>query len=269
MNHNINEAGNMAQSHSTISATTNAFATVVLMGHRGKGVLFEDGTLMLQRQGSSDNFHVGINGAALEVRVWPNGANSQLFFEDGRGGPQHHANGKYHREPSDGTHPLPGKLIRDVLNRIELHTKTRLSGIRQQFAAYMFGWGSKDTELLLLRFRYESATRTLIEAGTGTAVARLPRTPGDDEVAGFDETAVAILATEAPAVEALTEALRKGFHECDRKNGVDYCMRRLTWLASAMYEEKRPGTLFEAFVLKTDAESPAQLLGPETEQLAA
>ena len=257
------------QSNSATSAIASGFATVVLLGHRGKGVLFEDGTVMLQRQGSSENFHVGVNGVGLEVRVWPNGASSFLFFEDGQGGPQHRSDGKYHRAPSDGTHPLPGKLVRDVLNRIELHTNSRPSGIRQQFAAYMFGWGSKETDLLLLRFRYDSETRTLIEAGTGTVVARLPETAGGDAVAGFDETAVAVLATDAPAAEALNDALRKGFHECDRKNGVDYCMRRLTWLASAMYEEKHAGALFEAFVLKADAESPEQLLEPETEKLAA
>jgi hypothetical protein len=50
-----------------------------------------------------------------------------------------------------------------------------------------------------------------------------------------------------PQQPAFLKALNKGFHDCDRKKGVDYCRERLTWLAGEYYK-RRQGQLE---VLKT------------------
>lgn len=241
--------------NSTLS-TTARFATAMIKC-AGAGVQFADGTLMLRRQGIGDTGTVGIFGVGVCVSIGSSDATLAISFEERAGGPQHNTRAKYKRQAGDHSNPFPAKLVDDLLDRIEELSKQRPLGVHQQLAAYMYGMGEKSPDIHLLRLRYDSATRTLVEAGSGNTVARL--TGRADYAAVFSVSSVEVVATDASTGHALEQALRQGFYECDTARGIDYCMRRLTWLASAYYEELQSGALYEAFVLNVDVETPGQL----------
>lgn len=48
----------------------------------------------------------------------------------------------------------------------------------------------------------------------------------------------------------IENALRTGFHQCDRKRGADYCKRRLAWLAGQNAITEFEGNISLAFVNK-------------------
>lgn len=263
--------------------TQNTFSITRLIGGGGKGIRLVDGTHMLQRQGCSSTINGKIGAAFLEVRLAVPYCVSELFYEDGDHGPQHNARGRYSAGDFMNPHDIiPGSLVEDALNWIEATTRRRPGAIRQQIHAYMFGFGtpphqhakalagigapgwvdSPARDLLLLRFRYDSGTQSVIDAQSNSVVAKLPETSSSALPGTFDPSTVEVTSDDAEASATLLKALRIGFHQCDTRRGSDYCMRRLTWLAAALFQEAYPGREIEVFVLADDAETPASLVEP-------
>jgi hypothetical protein len=230
-----------------------------IVPRRGKGVLFADGTQMLQRQGIANTITGNLGKGHLEIRLTSTYANSELFYEEGAG-PQRIAQHRYNNLGDSG-YIAPVRLQEEALDWIERETRERPAGIRQQVLSYMFS--SRDCRLsscaddiLLMRYRYDSATRSIYDIDGNSPIAefvsdRDPFVPGD---VWLDKPAM-----ESDTSDAFERALRTGFHQCDIRQGVDYCMRRLAWLASEYFLESNSGRKTFTYVLKRDAEHPAEL----------
>jgi hypothetical protein len=238
------------------------YRTTRIIAGTKQGIKFADGTHMLQRRGTSGTIHGSIGRAFLEVHQSTPTFHSKLFFQNDNIEQQHQAAGRYslYGDESVGN-ILPGKLIEESLNWVEVHTGNRPGTIRQQVHAYMFGWrpGAIADDLLLLRFRYDSERQVLVDIDNETILATI--VPSD--LTWFDTGNVDVIAQDTVARASIDRALQIGFHQCDTKRGVDYCMRRLTWFASEFFHEAMADTAIEVFVLGDDAETPATLREPQ------
>jgi len=242
--------------------TMQDFQFAHIVPHRGKGVLFADGTQMLQRQGIANTINGNLGKGHLEVRLTAVRARSDLFYEAGPGSAQHVATKEYFSLGDSPEYIAPVKLQEEALNWIERETCDRPAGIRQQVLSYVFS--SRDSRLsncaddiLLLRYRYDSATRSIYDVDGDSPIAEF----GSDRENPFVVSAVSLdkLVMDVDTATAFEKALRIGFHQCDINQGVDYCMRRLSWLASGYFLEMNNGKKTFTYVLKRDAEHPAEL----------
>jgi hypothetical protein len=238
------------------------FQYAQIVPNRGKGVLFADGTQMLQRQGVANAISGNLGKVHLEVRLMATHARSELFYEEVPGASQHVARGDYISVGDSPAYIAPVRLQEEALDWIEHETHERPAGIRQQVLSYMFS--SRDSRLsncaddiLLMRYRYDSSTRSIYDIDGKSPIAEFlsdrehPSVPGD---VWLDR-----LAMESDTAGAFEKALRSGFHQCDHRQGVDYCMRRLAWLASGTFLEMNTGKRTFTYVLKRDTEHPAEL----------
>ena len=242
--------------------TDSVYRTTKIIAGSKQGIKLADGTHMLQRRGTSGTIHGSIGKAFLEVHQSNPSFHSELFFQNGNMGPQHQARGRYSLcgDESIGN-ILPGQLIEESLNWVEAHSGDRPGTIRQQVHAYMFGWrpSAIADDVLLLRFRYDSQRQVVVDIDNETILAKVE--PSD--LTYFNTENVEVIAQDAVARASIVRALQIGFHQCDTKKGVDYCMRRLTWLGSEYFHEAMAETVIEVFVLSDDAETPARLREPE------
>jgi hypothetical protein len=238
------------------------FQVTQIVPQRGKGVLFADGTQMLQRQGIANTINGDLGKGHLEVRLMATHAHSELFYEACPGASQQISNGWYYSLGDSSAYIAPVRLQEEALNWIERETRERPAGIRQQVLSYMFS--SRDSRLsncaddiLLMRYRYDSATRSIYDIDGDAPIAEFfsdwkhPFVPSE---VWLDK-----LAMKSDTAAAFEKALRTGFHQCDIRQGVDYCMRRLAWLASGIFLEMNNGEKTFTYVLKRDAEHPAEL----------
>ena len=118
----------------------------------------------------------------------------------------------------------PVRLYEDALDWIELETGERPTGISQQVVGYTLS--SRDSrlsncanEILLTRYRYDSATRSIYDVNEDSPVAGLFSDQGNPFV-------VRDIWLDRPAMEGDTEAafekaLRTGFQHCDLRQGID------------------------------------------------
>lgn len=240
------------------------FAHVV--PHRGHGVAFADGTVMLQRQGWSTTLNGNLGRGHLEIHLCDNYVAAQLFYLDGSAGPQLSAHNRYssgrYRNPDDPNIVAPVKLQEDALNWIERTTHERLAGIRQDVCAYMYSEdypgkpGHDANDILLMRYRYDSATRGIFDIDADTQIAEFT---SERKFAAGDVSLDRDLMDDE-SVEAFEKVLRPNcFHATDVRQGIDHCMRRLAWLASEYYLDLNHGKKTFTYVLKRDAEHPAEL----------
>lgn len=240
-----------------------AFGTTTIIAGSRQGIKFADGTHMLQRRGSSGTIHGSLGKAFLEVHQSCPSFHSDLSYHDGSLGPQHRAKGRYWRGADEAeSNILPSKLIEEALNWVEVHASDRPGTIRQQVHAYMFGWSANaiSDDLLLLRFRYDSQRQSVVDIDNETVLAKVTAS----DPTQFNTEIVDVVAQNAVARASLVRALQLGFHQGDAKSGVDYCMRRLTWLGSEYFHEAMSEKAIDVFVLRDDAETPATLHEPET-----
>jgi len=239
------------------------------------GAWFADGTYMLERQGSSATIRGQLDQVWIEVNV----CNSVRFYSKlyhevschpftRTGNIAHQSQGIYSLQyESEQSKPLlPEQLITETLDWAEVQTGKRPVGIRQQVHAYMYGFHDLSThrdkdDILLIPFRYDSTVQSVLDI-EGKIVAHL----SEFEEKGFSSQHVEVMSTMPSIKDAFDKALRIGFHQCDTKRGGDYCMRRLTWLASQYHlKEFTPaGEIRPVFVLSNDAESPAVLIPHES-----
>lgn len=234
------------------------------------GAWFADGTYMLERQGCSATIRGQLGQVWIEVNVCHNERfYSKLYYEASShpftrtGNIAHQSQGTYSLHyANDLSKPLlPARLITETLDWAEVQTGKRPAGIRQQVHAYMFGFHDLSThrdkdDILLIPFRYDSTVQSVLDID-GKIVAHLSQF----EEKGFSSKNVEIMSTAPSIKDAFDKALRIGFHQCDTNRGGDFCMRRLTWLASQYHlKEFTPaGEIRPVFVLSNDAETPTVL----------
>jgi hypothetical protein len=240
-----------------------SFQIVRIVPHPGAGVLFADGTQMLQRQGVANVLRGCLGRGHLKVQLQAALAESSLSYqEQGGAREQHSATGRYTSFPDSPAYIAPLRLQNDALEWIHRETGERPAGIHQQVLGYTFS--SRDSRLsncaddiLLTRYRYDSVTRLIHDVNEDFPIARFR--------SDWEPTfTVGDVWLNRPAMEGSTgvafeQALRTGFQQCDLRQGVDYCMRRLAWLASGHYLEANSGKKTLTYVLKRDVEHPAEL----------
>jgi hypothetical protein len=237
------------------------FARIV--PHHGAGVMFADGTQMLQRQGIANVICGNLGKGHLKVKLLGTHAQSALSYqEQGGAHEQHSAGGRYGSLSDPPAYVAPVRLQEDALEWIQLETGERPAGIRQQVIGYMFS--SRDSRLsncaddiLLMRYRYDSATRLIHEVFDDSPIVGSHshrEHPFRRNDVWFDRSVI-----DDDTEAAFERALLTGYQQCDLRQGVDYCMRRLAWLASGHYLEANNGKKTFTFVLKRDAEHPADL----------
>ncbi|MEW6343120.1 MAG: hypothetical protein AB1704_20860 [Pseudomonadota bacterium] len=239
------------------------FQLARIVPRHGAGVMFADGTQMLQRQGIANVINGNLGKGHLKVQSMATHALSALSYQEQSGAhEQHSASGRYSNLSDSPAYVAPVRLQEDALEWIQLETGERPAGIRQQVLGYMFS--SRDSRLsncaddiLLMRYRYDSASRLIHDANDDSPIAGFL----SDREHPFLVSDVWLdrSAMEGDTEAAFEKALRIGFQQCDLRQGVDYCMRRLAWLASGHYLEANDGKKTFTFVLKRDAEHPAEL----------
>lgn len=239
--------------------------TKIIARYNQKGIVFPDRSLMLSRQGCSNTVNAGIDGVSIEARIAGHLVACDLSYGDGNNG-RHQKRGSYYfRTEADQTRIFPAEMENDVLNFVELHTGARPQGLRQQIHAYINGKGSypyQDDDIILSPFHYDSATRTLIEASTKSPVATLADLEDEMPDTRFETSMVSFLTEGTATDQALKKALAVGFHQCDKQKGIDYCLRRLTWLAGCYYQAERKGHAIHVYVLQPDMQKSATLTEP-------
>lgn len=157
---------------------------------------------------------------------------------------------------------MPARFQVDALEWFEEWSGERPAGIRQQVLGYMYtnSYGeTADDDILLLRYRYDSAKRTIYDVEGGEPIAELRSDSGEPVIT--DGISLNTHVMDANTAAAFVKALRIGFHACDTRSGVDHCMRRLAWLASEYYLNANDSKKTTLYVLKRDAENPAELTG--------
>ena len=237
-----------------------AFQTVAIFGKTDSmGFVLADGSVMLQRRGSSAHLEANVRGVNVAIHRVPgyNIETCELFYQRGAFGQQDVARSQFPYQIDDkGT--LPRKLIMDTLMWIEERTQFRPKGFRRQRAAYAYDRPGNAADLVLQRFRYDKATRSIVEAQSGATVARAS---GDGSPFVFDPTTMDVLAADADVKDAIEHVLGHCYSLSDRQVGFNHCMHRLAGRASNAYARLKDGQKFEVFVLKSDGLSPATLDG--------
>lgn len=92
--------------------------------------------------------------------------------------------------------------------------------------AYMFGWAPYPDLLqdeVLTAVCYEPYSDTVRHIISNVCLVAFRDGDFAQPILGIDRAADGYRAT-------IDEMLKKGFHDCDRKRGDDYCKRRLAWL---------------------------------------
>lgn len=230
-----------------------------------KGVSFADGTFMFQRQGCSTTVNCCMDSVLVEAHM-AHRITCEVFYEaSGRARPQFSKRGVY---PQAGAVPgqtglFPNEMVDDVFDFVELHTGKRPSGIRQQIHAYMFGFGAYDyqkDDIVLSPYRFDSSENVIREVKDDAIIAVLGDRAHVEGRFDFAQEWVRIDSQDKNHAEALNKALKLGFHQCDKKQGADRCMRRLAWLAGCYFEALNKGQPIDVFVLQGDMETPATLI---------
>jgi hypothetical protein len=240
----------------------NHFNLTDVVPRSGKGIVFADGTYMLQRQGFGSTLNCTFGHGHLEVHIDSSFATGELFYQSGSLAPQHTARNhySYHSYGTSAEHILPVALQENALEWFEQRSGQRPAGIRQQALAYMYSSSNGNTgadDILLMRYRYDSADQALYDIEGDEPIAEFVSDGGKTFV--MDTVRINTLALDADTEAAFEKALHSGFHPCDTHLGADHCMRRLAWLASEYFLAANEGKQTTTYVLKRDAERPAEL----------
>jgi hypothetical protein len=240
----------------------NHFNLTDVVPRSGKGIVFADGTYMLQRQGFGSTLNCTFGHGHLEVHIDSSFATGELFYQSGSLAPQHSARNhySYYSYGTSAEHILPVALQENALEWFEQRSGQRPAGIRQQALAYMYSSSNGNTgadDILLMRYRYDSADQALYDIEGDEPIAEFVSDGGKTLV--MDTVRINTLALDADTEAAFEKALHSGFHPCDTNLGADHCMRRLAWLASEYFLAANEGKQTTTYVLKRDVERPAEL----------
>lgn len=259
--------------------------TQIIARDNCKGIAFADGSFMLQRQGCSSTVNGNVHSVFVEVHIADKILCNLTHYPEGRN-TKTVSTSVSHRHtdadislrrqwfaasaPAAKKEPLavpilPAALLSDISDFIETHTGKSQTKIRTQTHSYMYGnsqYGYQENDIVLSPYRYDQTERAIRRVHDNAIIAVLPAIANEQAGSAFDPDLVKVLASDEEIAGSLTKALSLGFHQCDKKAGSDYCMRRLTWLAGNYYEEANSGRVIKVFVLGPDMERPAELVEP-------
>lgn len=120
------------------------------------------------------------------------------------------------------------------------------------YAYASVGTQLEQSDLFFSPLRYEASTDTIRHVPTNYCVVAFEDGKFSQPVFDVDRAAAFL----QPAV---AKALKVGFHDCDRRNGDDYCKRRLAWLAGEYHLVEQKGEITVA-VLGRDMTTPKRLV---------
>lgn len=195
-------------------------------GGRALGLLTTDGLLVLQRRGTSNHLIASLPDVYVEVHPASGPTRGWTITARATGQREKSA----HRPSLPRAYAGAAAWVADVLGEpvsaapfIDAYMyASRPSGPTE---------GIPDRVVSPLYFDPAADAVRIVEGGA--PVARFP---------GGDFGAVTVLdGPEALDVRAhVVDALKRGFHDCDRRLGDDYCKRRLAWLAGACWRSASP-----------------------------
>jgi hypothetical protein len=149
---------------------------------------------------------------------------------------------------------LPGWLSVEMRSETAARTESARSETEAELIAARFAGDLLGRELRPAPFTaaYMYQARPAVGTGSDRIVSPLHYQPGSDTVriaatnvcvASFpDGTFASARVYDDGAGSAvwphIEQALARGFHDCDRREGDDYCKRRLAWLAGATWLDK-------------------------------
>lgn len=184
--------------------------------------------IFLHRQGTSNTFYGGLGNGILRVSIELRdlGEGVSICCDSYSEEDRNHC--MESRTFASGTLPtwlIAHRTLNPVLEA-EIYISKKL-GVNAKISAtrlaYMYDGQVRD-DVIFSPFVYEASTDTIRSAVENYCIVYF--TEGKFEKPNFDMDRAAGIYQPF-----IAEALRKGFHECDRKRGQDYCKRRLAWLA--------------------------------------